>query len=438
MVYGIVIVVTVFLVLAVARYYPSSPYEQTDSSATAKTEPIVLPREAAIMSAEEMRQETEEVVAALISDYSDSVVPRKIAAEFAQSTYRYEEAKSQWQTALELEPQSIDAQTGLAKVAIELGHPEEAVARLDGLRSQAPSNSELSLQLARGLQQTGKLDEAASVAMAALKRFPFNGGLLETTAEIESQRGELESAKDLCERGIKMNPSSGPLHFILSNVNRRLGNTELADKHLKISRELRPETKTGSDEFEKHYDRSLRQIVSYTLARTAEYYIDQGDAEQATKVALRAVEIFPQGGDTYRILSKILYRQQRFEDAYQAERRLIVVEPNNPVNFVNLSKLAFMAGDPAGGREALMAAYKRMPGSPTIATALAAFYLEDGDLESARKLAKESIQLQPTVQAYQVLSAACAGLGDPQGKSEADLNAVRLMKSSQVMDAASN
>lgn len=433
-VYGVIIVVTVFVVLAVARYYPAPssdlPEELNGNPSLANAKPIVLPLEPVSITSEELRKETEEVVTNLIDDYPTVVVPHKIAAEFEMSTYRYEEAQSHWQAALKLRPQSIEAQTGLARVALEQGRPQEAVTRLEKLLQDDRSNVDLATQLARGLQQTGKLDEAAEVANRALTQFPREPTLLQTTAEIESQRGKLEASKELCLRGIEVNPSNGSLHFILSNVARRLGDVELADKHLEISRQLRPETKTGGGEFEKHYDESLRRIVGYTMAQAAEFYLDQGDAQQATQIALRAAEIYPQGGLIYRVLSKVLYRQERFQDAYQAERRLVAVEPNNPLNYVNLSKIAFLAGDPSGGRDALLAAYKRMPDSSTVATALAAYYLEEGDLKSAQKMAQESIQITPSVHAYQVLAAASAGLGDLQGKQQAEENARKLMQSS--------
>ncbi|RCS54053.1 hypothetical protein DTL42_02550 [Bremerella cremea] len=434
MVYGVIIVVTVFVVLAVARYYPTSSSNLPADTSVVTAAQIELPEEAVSISVEDMRQEIQDFNNQFIANYPNAAAPHKIAAEFAQQTYRYEEAQSHWQTALQLDPQSIDAQTGLASVAIEEGRPQDAVDRLEKLLPSHPANLQLSIELARGLQQTGKLDQAAQVSLEALKWFPYDGRLLQTAAEIELQRGELSSAKALCERGIEQHPANGSLHFILSNVDRRLGNVELADQHLKISKDLRPEGKPGASEFEANYERSLRKLVALTLAQAAEFTLDQGDAKQATKIALRAAEINPTSGIVYSTLSKVLYRQERFADAYQAQRRLIEIEPDNPLNFINLSKLAFLAGDAPGGKKALLIAYQRMPNSPIVVTALAAFFLEEGNFEKARQLAEKSIELKPTVQAYEILSVVYANLGDPRRQAEADRQIEQLMKSSPLGD----
>ena len=426
--YGVVIVATVFVILAIARYYPAP----SDSSAGNSSDypPIVLPQAAAEISPEAMRGETQEVIANLIARYPNEVAPHRIAAQYAQSTYRYEDARSHWLAAAKIEPGSLDAQVGLARLAMEEGHPEEAVAKLSPIYEPGTPNRNLSTQLARGLQQTGELDQAAQVAHQGLRAFPADTSLLEAAAEIDSQRGELQSAVQLCKRGLKVNPASGSLHLILSNVYRRLGQTEQADEHLESSRKYRTQVKTGGGEFERKYDRSVRKLVSHTIARAADFYADRDDPAAAEKLALRAAELDPQGADAYRVLSKICYHENRFDDAYRVHRRLVEVEPDNPLNYVSLSKLAFLAGDSDAGHEALLAARKRMPQSSIVATALAACYLEDGDLAKARQVAEESVRIQPSVQAYQVLATACAGLGDRDGQRVAELAIQRLMKSS--------
>lgn len=427
--YGVVIVASVFVILAVARYYPAPADSSAGASSDPDRQPIELPQAAAEMAAEAMRDETQDVIGNLIARFPNELPPHRIAAEYAQSTYRYEDARTHWLAAAKIAPGSTDAQVGLARVAMQEGRPEEAVAKLKPIYRPEVPNLELTTQLAQGLQQTGELDQAAQVAHQGLNSFPADGLLLETAAEIDSQRGELQSAVRLCQQGLQVNPASGSLHQILSNVYRRLGKTEQADEHLEASRKYRSQVKTGEGEFERKYDRSVRDLVSHTIACAADFYADRKDPAQAEKLALRAAEIDPQGADAYRVLSKVCYHENRFEDAYRVHRRLVEVEPDNPLNYVSLSKLAFLAGDSAAGHEALRTARQRLPGSSIVATALAACHLEDGDLAKARQMAEESVRIEPSVQAYQVLSTACAGLGDKDGQRIAELAIQKLMKS---------
>lgn len=427
--YGLVIVASVFVVLAIARYYPAPTESSSGIASNTDRPPVALPEVAAEISPEAMREQTQEVIANLIARYPNEVAPLRIAAEYAQSTYRYEDARSHWLAAAKIEPGSHDAQVGLARVDLAEGKPEEAVAKLNPIYQPETPNRELSTQLARGLQQMGELDQAAQVAHQGLQAFPTNIPLLEAAAEIDSQRGELQSAVQLCQHGLQVNPTNGSLHLILSNVYRRLGEIEQADQHLETSRKYRNQVKTGEGEFERKYDRSVRDLVSQTIARAADFFADRDDPGQAEKLALQAAELYPQGADAYRVLSKVCYQENRFEDAYLVHRRLVEVEPDNPLNYVSLSKLAFLSGDAATGREALMTARQRMPGSSIVATALAACYLEEGNLAKAREMAKQSIQIEPSVQAYQVLSTACAGLRDQDGQRTAELAIRNLMKS---------
>lgn len=407
---------------------PDTPDTHQDINAASSVS-VQLPETPVSVSTEELRQEGDKVISDLLAKYPDSAVPRRIAARYAQDTKQFSEAETHWKVALELEPKSLDAHAALAGLAIKNGQPQEAVDRLLPLLNSQSPHPQVYLQLVRGLQQVGQLDRAAQIADDAIKAFPQDGELLQAAAEVNTQRGSLEIAREQFQKALELNPSNPSIHFRLASVYRRLGMNELADEHQQKSKSLRPEVEVGEETFELEYDRSLRDIVSVAMARSADFYFDHNNAETAEKLALRAASIYPQGVVAYQVLSRVLYGQGQYANAVVVHKRLTEIEPANPVNYVNLSKLAFMTGDATTGRSALLAARQMAPDSALVASALAAYYLENGNFLEARTMAEESIRLKPTVTAYRVLSAACAKMSDIEGQNAAENAALQLMKS---------
>ncbi|MFN3150303.1 tetratricopeptide repeat protein [Bremerella sp.] len=430
---GIVLVVVLvagILLVTFNRKPDTAGPTNTDQDSNAATSVSVqLPKTPVSVSTEQLRQEGDQVIAELLAQYPSAAAPRKIAARYAQDTRRFSEAGSHWQEVLKFEPQSLEAHAALAGLAIKNGQPQEAVDRLlPRLRPQSP-HPQVYLQIIRGLQQAGQLDRAGQISAAAIEAFPQDSDLLQAAAEVNTQSGALEVAKEQFQKALELNPSNPSIHFRLAGVYRRLGMNELADEHQEKSKSLRPEVEVGEEAFELEYDRSLRDIVSVAMARSADYYFDQNDGASAEKLALRAASIYPQGVVAYQVLSRVYYGQGQYANAVVVHKRLTEIEPANPVNFVNLSKLAFMAGDAATGRSALLTARQMAPDSALVASALAAYHLENGSFQEARSMAEESIRLKPTVTAYRVLSAACAKLSDVEGQKAAESAALQLMKS---------
>jgi len=402
---------------------------QSSSIDQSPTAPITLPTEPVPNSPGQLTQAATSAIATLISEYPQSYEPHIIAAQFAQSTYQYDDAKDHWQAVLKLSPDETDAQIGMARVAIAQGRPQDAVNQLTKLLPLSSPTAAFSLSYARGLQQTGDLEHAIKHIDTAVQQFPVDAEILEVAAEINTQAGQLEKAEEYFIRAITQRPEKRSLHFGLAGVYRRLGKAKLAQAYQEQAAKLRPKVDISEDSFEVEYDQTFRFIVSRALADVAQFYLNQARYDDAQSQAIQAIEIFPQGAHGYQVLSQVFYRQKQIGQAFFVHQRLVEVAPNDPSNYVNLSKLAFMSGRQTVGRDALLEANRRQPGSALITSALATYYLESGDFREAKSYAEQSIGIRPTLTAYQVLATACGQMNDRVGERTAEQAAMEMLQS---------
>ncbi len=119
----------------------------------------------------------------------------KLAAALEQLK-RMDDAKAEWETALNIEPRSIVALDGLAKHLIAEGNYGAAVELLNS----APSNEDLTLDLVQAYGRTGMLDEAEATLRKALQDDPSSFPFTYTLATILVDKVRLQEATDLAQK----------------------------------------------------------------------------------------------------------------------------------------------------------------------------------------------------------------------------------------------
>jgi len=98
-----------------------------------------------------------------------NIEPHLDAGALAAKTGDAHTAKAEYLAALELQPASADALTGLANVYIAAKRPAEAIDSLRKLLALDATNTHARLQLARALQQSGDIKGAIATLEAASK-----------------------------------------------------------------------------------------------------------------------------------------------------------------------------------------------------------------------------------------------------------------------------
>ena len=130
------------------------------------------------------------------------------------------------------------------------------------------------------------------------------------------------------------------------------------------------------------------------LFRSAEAQLARGDFAEALRLAKEAIQLDPRNPEGYLLMSRALFRMERFEESMRAARRAVVLNPNDPRSHLALARALLHLGR---FREALASVSRAIRLDPrnAAAYALRAIVYEQlgqrdkmlADLETAARLA---------------------------------------------------
>jgi len=148
----------------------------------------------------------EEAVSALRQSIQlqDAVKPHLILGAAYQQLHRNAEAKAEWETALKLDPQSLEAIDGLSRSLMAEGDFGAAIALL----RSAPRNETLTLRLAQAYDQAGMLDKAADLLKKALAANPSSLPLTSALTTILVKQTLFQDAIRLAAKAAQMHPGN--------------------------------------------------------------------------------------------------------------------------------------------------------------------------------------------------------------------------------------
>lgn len=129
----------------------------------------------------------------------------------------------------------------LARLAVETGHRDQAIAALEALDAQEAYHGDWAHQLARLQREAGRIDAAAAAMERALHREPYNAGYRELAATLALQRGELRDARRHIEALTLLEPERAQHQLRLAAVLERLDEPEAMRRAAERARELDPD-----------------------------------------------------------------------------------------------------------------------------------------------------------------------------------------------------
>jgi tetratricopeptide (TPR) repeat protein len=128
--------------------------------------------------------------------------PHLILAFALSQLKRSEEAKAQWEAALQIDPHSTTALDGLAKLLIADGNYRFAIELL----RPAPPDENLMLDLAEAYDNAGLLNDAADMLTAAVRANPSSLPLSSALVTVLVRQTHFEDAAKLAEKSINLHP----------------------------------------------------------------------------------------------------------------------------------------------------------------------------------------------------------------------------------------
>jgi len=382
-----------------------------------------------------------------------------------------------FEAGLKIDPTSIKALDGLAKALISVKDYETAIRRL----RFAPSDQNLSLDLAVAYRKAQMFDEAAQALSEGLKRYPASIGLTgalvslyaheshnaaarelaeslahKYPADIEAQRiyfrtlvvtGDNEAAAALGRKLFTLAPHDADFLNLNGFLERKAGDYEAARKHLEEAVALTPndynprvnlglvlvelhDAAGASKQLEKAIELGANSAqVHFELAKVLRTLSQTGEAQQQLKLYQQTLK--EESDQSLAVLKATEAAEaakagdnQKAADLY---REACAAEPNDATLPYRLALVLRDLGDLAGERAALEHAIAVDPGSFPAQYALGYLEFQAGDNSGAERQFRLTIEAAPrNPQAWLSLAATLGAQSRFPEAQEAVATALRL------------
>ena len=303
-------------------------------------------------------------------------------AKFALADYytrlkRIKEAQSVLEPMLKDRSTFADAQTRLAQLTYGLGNRRLASEMLDDVLALQPNHASALQVKARWLMVEGRLAQALERVSTAVSAAPRDVGAIFLRGTLLAMTGQREGAVKSFNEVLRLNPRAAAAQVQLAQLN-----------------------------------------------------IERGEADSAVDLASEAVSNAPRVPEARLVLARALIAQNELVRAESEIDRLLAVYPRAPSVHSLRGTLFLLKGNPSGARAAFQLAFDTEPGSiaaltgltmldvqekrlgqararveqrlkvddrsPALSLVAAKVYVQSGDLASAERLLRKSIERAPT------------------------------------------
>lgn len=378
----------------------------------------VLPKSDDNLTVEKLQSEMVQVAARLTTEFSTVSDALHVAAMTYAELKQTQNAENVWRACIELKPTEVGPYVGLATNLIQRGQQAEAIKILNELR-KTKTSGELYCELAKAHMDEGELDSAGDVLREGITSYPSDASLWLQQGLIESQLSHFDSAEFAIRKAIELGDGSRATANAFLSVLLRQGKTEEVQKIREaISRvpaELAAVGPAENDTFQSTYMSTLRALAARLFRMAASVASNQKQSVIAEQWLLRCVAIRPNDLETYMDLSSLYRLENRAEDALEVQERLLQLQPQNVLNYVNLASVAFQLGRFDQAERVLVEATKVCPDEPFPFGELARINLAKRNFSAVRQLASKAIKLESQNVEWVLMSAIAAeALGDAE------------------------
>ena len=196
--------------------------------------------------------------------------PYVMLGVFYRATNRSGDAEAQFQTALRLDPNNVQALDSLAKLQyvegrmpeaeasykrlaslpdtpykpiyglflLRQGRQSEAVREFEGLAKQDPNDRIARGRLITAYQLVGRTADAAKIIEQALRKNPKDVDALVRRAELSVAGGKYDDAERDLNQVLRLQPDSGPVHYFMAKLHQGRGKELSARQELSKAVEL--------------------------------------------------------------------------------------------------------------------------------------------------------------------------------------------------------
>jgi len=333
-----------------------------------------------------------------------------------------EKAVAYWRKCLELNPQYIHAFFGLGYLAAEKGDYAQAVDLLGKAHRIEPAAAEPKMQLASALINLGQMEKAISILeedVAITTRSPT--GLLMLGMAYRHLK-EYGKAKRCYEASIAFRPENGNAHYGLASVCARLGEDELAKKHMDRFNQMRGSRLEDHQNQRRHHDdlAGMQTKLADFCTTAAQVCHGQQDLEHAVVLWRRAAGLDPANVLCREGLALTYRATGKSRQAAAMLVELAALRPKNPGYHLELGHIHVESADFEAAEKAYKKTCEMAPRYAGGHVALAKLYIQVGDQTSeAIAHGQKAVDLEPTAVNFWILGIAREKGGDTAGALEA-------------------
>jgi tetratricopeptide (TPR) repeat protein len=143
----------------------------------------------------------------------------------------------------------------LAVIYLRAGHVAEAEAALRHVLERVPGDEVALSNLAGTLHRAGRTDEAAAVSAQLARVQPYPPFHFLDLGRQALEAGRIDQARALIARELRRQPYQHEAHYWAAVVDATLGDTEAAERHLRLAREY-----SGNPQQQAHYSAKLATL----------------------------------------------------------------------------------------------------------------------------------------------------------------------------------
>jgi tetratricopeptide (TPR) repeat protein len=265
------------------------------------------------------------------------------SGELELAAKRYSDAHRAFTTALEMDPDSVDAVAGLVNVGLSRGQVDDARRTADDYLKRHPDSAQMLMIAGRAYAVQGQVADAERLLQKAIQADPGYMPAYHILGQLYVRQRKLADATLRYQEMAKAQPDSVPIHTMIGML---------------------LQVQNRGDEAKQKYEQILQIDPRAAVAANNLAYMkaEAGvDLDIALQLAQTAKAVAPQDPDVNDTLGWVYYKKDLANLAIGPLKISVDRVPDNPIYRYHLGMAYVKTGDIRGAREMLQEALRLQP-----------------------------------------------------------------------------
>ncbi len=355
-----------------------------------------------------LQEEEYDLAVAKAEELVASQDPAEWANQFLGAVYfaagRNEQARSQLEAVLKSDPDNVGAMIGMARIEARAGSTSNARTWLEKIRRGHAGNIVARIMLAKSYLEEGDGRKAFDVAREAALKAPDQIQPANLQATAAALLGEWDEAIAGFRHVVELSPENPAALLNLARAYFQIGDEESSQATIDRAAEIAPndprvlmivgEREMASGEFSRAAE-TFRRVYEILPNGNAAIWIYRARTAASKKEPMEYLDLWltarPDDAASRYFRAAVLQEKGQQQEAIAEYRRVLELEPEQPLALNNLAWLYFETGDSRAQSVADRALAVR-PDWAAITDTAGWIYLKNGDLSRGLELLAKSVE----------------------------------------------